>query len=171
MENTQKVESNGVRSKKTSRNVEINEYFMIFGVILIIAYFLIISRIEGPYIQSYYETESTNSSRSSTTIMLPIWIIFIYFGSGAMLLGFILKFISMIKNPHQQRDNLAYLGVIMTSGNMLVMTYFTLSWFKGVFISILDFIGVIFFILTVSMSVIYLMVHWLKKPVNNREVF
>ena len=170
MENTKKVESNGVRSKKIRRNVERNEYFIILGVILIIAYFLIISRIEGPYIRSYHDVDYDNSSSSTTTIMLPIWIIFIYLGSGALLLGFILKFISMRKNPLHQLDYLAYPGLIMTSGNILVMIHFTLSWFKGVFISILDFIGVVFFILTVSMSVIYLLVQWLRKPVNNREV-
>lgn len=170
MENAQKGESNGVKGKKIRRNVEKYEYFIIFGIILIIAYFLIISRIEGPRIRSYHDVDYDNSSSSTTTIMLPIWIIFIYLGSGSLLLGFILKFISMRKNPHQQRDYLASLGLIMTSGNILVMIHFTLSWFKGVFISILDFIGVIFFILTVSMSVIYLMVLWLKKPVHKPEV-
>jgi len=163
MENSERTNSNVTKSGKKG-NMELNQFFQILGIIFIIIYFSIFIRLDGPYITSYHEEEHSDSSYSSMTIELPIWIIYIYIGCAALFIGFLIKFLSELRDPHQQPRFMVYLGVIMTSANILTFyIYQTLEWFKGIYIPILHLLAPIFFILAVAVSIIYLVLPLFKR--------
>jgi hypothetical protein len=162
MENTKKVISDIAESKRVKKNVEINEYFLIFGIISIISFFILISTVEGPYIESYYEEERDNSSGSSTMFMLPIWIFLMYLGSGALFIGFLLKFLSIIWFPNQRIDVLVHAGITLTTANMFLQVYHAIHSFTAIYIEILYILGPIILFLALLTSIAYLLSLWLK---------
>ena len=170
MENSERTNSNMTKGGKKG-NIELNQFFLILGIIFIIIYFAIFIRLDGPYIVSYHEETHSDSSSSSMTIMLPIWIIYIYIGCAALFVGFLIKFLNEVRDPYQQPRFMVYLGVIMTSANILLFyIYNTLESLKGIYIPILHLLGPIFFILAVAVSIIYLVLPWFKRLVHPQAV-
>ena len=166
MEYSERTTSNITKSAKKG-DVEPNQFFLILGIIFIVIYFTILIRLEGPYIITYHNSESN----SSMTIKLPIWIFFVYIGCAAFFVGFLIKFLSEMRDPNQQLRFMVFLGVIITTANILIFyIYQTLEWFKGIYIPILHVLGPIFFILTVAVSIIYLVFLWLKRVVHSQAV-
>lgn len=156
--------------RRMRRNVEINELFLIFGVVSIIAFFLLIFTIGGPYITTYSSTERYEGGGSGTTFMSPIWIFLLYIGSGALLLGFLLKFLSVIITPIQQLDVLVYVGLTLTTANMFLQIYHAIQSFTAIYIASLYIPGPIILFLALLMSVAYLVAHWLKKRVHSQII-
>ncbi|MEE9150976.1 MAG: hypothetical protein V3U20_03985, partial [Thermoplasmata archaeon] len=136
--------------------------FILFGIISIISFFILISTVEGPYIVSYYEEERDDSSGSSTMFMLPIWIFLMYLGSGALFIGFLLKFLSIVKNPYQQLDVLVYVGCSLSAFNMFLMIYHIIESSTAIYIVLFHLLGPFVLLLTVPVSIAYLVVYWLK---------
>ena len=166
MENSERTNSNVTKSGKKG-NMELNQFFQILGIIFIIIYFAIFIRFDGPYITSYEKIEQN----SSITIELQIWVIYIYIGCAALFIGFLIKFLSEVRDSHQQPRFMVYLGVIMTSANILTFhIYQTLEWFKGIYIPILHLLAPIFFILAVAVSIIYLVLPLFKRLVHSQAI-
>jgi hypothetical protein len=155
MENRDRTPPN-IKEDTKKGDIKPNQFFLIFGIIFIIAYFTILGRLEGPYIVKSRMFQSESESWS-VTIKLPIWIIFVYIGCAALFVGFLIKFLSELRDPDQQLRFMVFLGVIITSANILTFfIYQTLEWFKGIYIPILHILAPIFFILAVAVSIIYL---------------
>jgi len=149
------------------KDVKIWQFLLLLGIGLIILYFIIIFTIRGPHIRTYSEVERDETGGSTMEIWMPIWIVFIFLGDGALFLGFLVKFLEVLPNPHQKFDILFYCGFILTLANLFFLFYYYLSWFKGIYIELLEFPGVIIFILAVFISALYLVNYFIKKPIDS----
>ena len=162
-------------------------YFILVGIHLIIIFFLLISTIQGPFIETTLYHMDDEAAQADLDIWspygefmgdgtihleIPIWIVFVFMGSVSMFLGFLLKIPQLIKGMHSKLRFFTFTGLILTGVNMIGMILLFLFLFGGVYNANIYSLEPILLFVTICVSILYLIYDWIiiecghKKPLN-----
>jgi hypothetical protein len=151
--------------EKVRRNWEIDQCFLVYGLFSILTWFILNFILIEPLIIIRSEVTYHESGSVYEITAISIWNVFLYIGCTALFIGFFLKFILMLKNPHRKMEIPAFLGLVLAGANIFFQIYILISIFENNAIQIITLLELIIFMMTICLSISYLIIDWLKGPV------
>ena len=156
------------------KNINFAECTLIFGIFMLITFLIFLVLGVGPYINIVH-SEFTSSEGWTSSFWIPIWVIFLYMGSGALFVGFMLKIPSVIKNPIQQLNILICAGLFFVSINMYFQYLSACSLFISNFNNGLSMVpsifGPIVFGYAMVVSIAYIFIYLKGEPLPSKMIY
>ena len=152
---TRKVEIEGpwVWTKAKMKS-DMEDYFIVEGVLLILTFFVLVMTIGGPYMI----TEVSHYENSLDISEVPIWVVFLHSGSIAILIGMSLKAPRLLMKPGKLVGVTLLAAWILAWVNVFGMAAYFLYWFMIIHIGPFSLLQPAMLFITCYMSTIYLYV-------------
>jgi hypothetical protein len=150
------------------RDMKLSDCLLIFGLISILLFFILIITTNGPFF-IIENNDVHGDGTASITHGVPIWIVLLWIGGGALFLGICIKLFRTIKRRYEPMNFLIYLGLIITLMFLCIQLFEIYNIFTGGFLGnnnhiIVADIGLIVLILAVVSSILILI---LERPFHD----